>query len=942
MSESYTLKEHREWIGLLQPVGLVVAPSALERAQLRLQKDVFGLQEEFRSITDQSGLLPLHFPSLFTRVLGWRPEDLCSGESIQDLQAFLPERETLLKADYAIKNVDTGEFEILIKNIDQRSFDEDEIPEGRGWQATPHAKFERHLREKNLSIGIMISQAGLRLVYAPKGETSGYLTFPFSFMRETQGRPLLAALHLLLSEDRLFKGDPKQRLPWLLIESRKFQNDVSTKLSVQVLAALYELVRGLQEADEESKGKLLEEVLSQNKNDVYHALLTVLLRTVFTLYAEDRDLLSNDSVFLNNYSINGLFARLREDFGKHHDSMNLRYGAWAHLLSLYRLIYEGADLEVDSIPGRKGHLFDPDRFPFLEGRSKIVDDSNSPRISDGVVWRVLSNLMTLDGERISYRALDVEQIGSVYETVMGFQLEIADGPSIAIKPFKTHGAPVVINLNKILAEKAEKRTAKLKDISDQKFEGKIADAIKCARTPEDLFAALGKKVADWATPTIIASGSMILQPSDERRRSGSHYTPRTLTGPIVGKALEPVFKKLGENPKPEQILELKICDPAMGSGAFLVETCRQLSELLVKAWAVHNPEIRNEIPSDEDELLFARRLIAQRCLYGIDKNPMAVNLAKLSLWLITFAKQHEFTFLDHNLKCGDSLVGLSISQIAGANWDTGANQFLPHASISDRLNRVRQIRSRMANAVEDTPNEILKNLKKEEDVLLNDLRCIGDAVLYSFFSKGKTKERKEELVRIHLTIETWFASGIPFSEFNGLDIELNWLRKIKGMRPFHWECEFPELFDRTSALPNSRLGFDSIIGNPPFLGAKKIGALLGRSYLEYLKSNFLHSKQQTDLVAYFFQRSFSILSQTGVASLIATNTIYQGDTREAGLTFLFRAGGEIIYCNRRVKWPGEAAVVVCIVAFSKTRMGTAKFIDGISAVSISPFLTDSA
>ena len=134
---------------------------------------------------------------------------------------------------------------------------------------------------------------------------------------------------------------------------------------------------------------------------------------------------------------------------------------------------------------------------------------------------------------------------------------------------------------------------------------------------------------------------MVLQPSDERRRSGLHYTPRSLTEPIVRKALEPVLKRLGGTgvspvqsgstgkmpvpPTPDQILDLKICDPAMGSGAFLVEACRQLGDELVKAWHVHR--CPPKLPPDEDEVLHARRLVSQRCLYGVDKNPMAVDLA---------------------------------------------------------------------------------------------------------------------------------------------------------------------------------------------------------------------------------------------------------------------------------------------------------------------------
>jgi type II restriction/modification system DNA methylase subunit YeeA len=125
----------------------------------------------------------------------------------------------------------------------------------------------------------------------------------------------------------------------------------------------------------------------------------------------------------------------------------------------------------------------------------------------------------------------------------------------------------------------------------------------------------------------------------------------------VRNALEPAFERLGLNATPEQILDLKVCDPAMGSGAFLVEACRALASRLVEAWSRY-PEKKPAIPPDEDEELHARRLVAQRCLYGVDKNPLATDLAKLSLWLATLARDHEFTFLDHALKSGDSLVGI--------------------------------------------------------------------------------------------------------------------------------------------------------------------------------------------------------------------------------------------------------------------------------------------
>ena len=180
-----------------------------------------------------------------------------------------------------------------------------------------------------------------------------------------------------------------------------------------------------------------------------------------------------------------------------------------------------------------------------------------------------------------------------------------------------------------------------------------------------------------ATPDLVPKGAMVLQPSEERRRSGSHYTPRALTEPIVRTTLEPILARLrgedGRPPRPAQILDLKVCDPAMGSGAFLVEACRQLGDALVEAWHAHG-EVP-AIPPDEDEVIFARRLIAQRCLYGVDRNPVAVDLAKVSLWLVTLAKDHALTFVDHALRHGDSLVGLSRKQIEAFHWDPDAPRF---------------------------------------------------------------------------------------------------------------------------------------------------------------------------------------------------------------------------------------------------------------------------
>ena len=221
-------------------------------------------------------------------------------------------------------------------------------------------------------------------------------------------------------------------------------------------------------------------------------------------------------------------------------------------------------------------------------------------------------------------------------------------------------------------------------------------------------------------------------------------------------ALEPAFERLGPDATPEQILDLKVCDPAMGSGAFLVEACRAIAARLVEAWARYRDK-KPVIPADEDEELHARRLVAQRCLYGVDKNPLATDLAKLSLWLATLARDHEFTFLDHALKSGDSLVGLTQAQIAAAHWDT-SKPGLPlfRQLVKDRVAEAMKGRAEIQAAPDDTARAIQEQRHKSLEARLKDIRLMGDAVIAAFFAEDKPKAREKKRAEV----ESWLTGSI--------------------------------------------------------------------------------------------------------------------------------------------------------------------------------------
>jgi N-6 DNA Methylase len=904
-----------EWIGNVQPIGLVVAPAVLARLGLNPAEQTRVDSEAVRALLsreDDGPALPDPW-AFFTQILGWRAKQVAGapGGSVlpETLSVRAEESDTDLVPHWAFADPGNG-WQILIR-VEGRGID----PEGRGalagWEATPHQQLERLLRETGVPTGILVTDNELRLIQAPRGETSGWLKFPLRSLGDVGGRPMLGGLKLILSSFRLHNDAPERRLSALLKASRDAQAEVSTKLAAQVLGALHELLRGLHAADRVR----IETLADKRPEHLYDGLLTVLLRLVFLLYAEDRELIPSRAdgearaLYDEGYGVRALYARLLDDAAHNPDTMDDRRGAWSRLLALFRLVHRGDG--TGWIRGRRGQLFDPEAFPFLQGQEAPADPPAPATVSDGCILRVLDKLLSLDGERLSYRTLDVEQIGSVYETVMGFTVETRPGPALAIRGGKNDKTPVFVDVAALAATKGSERAKFLKEKADRhSLPDKVGKSLAAATDGPGVVTALRPIVDERGSPGghVAPSGMPLLQPTHERRRTGSHYTPRSLTGPIVKHALEPAFARIGDDARPEAVLDLKVCDPAMGSGAFLVETCRLIGTRLVKAWEKHK-DARPVIPRDEDEHLHARRLVAQRCVYGVDKNPRAVDLARLSLWLVTLARDHEFTFLDHALKCGDSLVGLTLQQITATHWDTTKPPTFVGKLVSDHLKEAEEGRAQIRDHADGATEEELRPLLKAVDVKLEVARLIGDGVVAAFFYANKPKARIERLVEFqkavqsHLGTGAWVNTVAPFAE----------TLKIGDhpVLPFHWRLEFPEVFAREVS------GFDAVVGNPPFSGKITTISANRKNYLPWLQTLHKNAHGNADLVAHFFRRSFTLIRQGGVLGLIATNTIGQGDTRPSGLTWIVANSGVIIRATRRLRWPGEAAVIVSVVHIAK-------------------------
>jgi hypothetical protein len=351
-----------EWIDFIRPIGLVVAPVLLKELGLAPSRQTQADSAVVAAhVADDSSKPAFNNPwGFFEEVLGWEAAHVAGSpggpELPEEFYVRLPDHDTTLSPTWAVAELGGGDtaWQLLVR-IEAPGIDPDARGALEGWEATPHQRFERLLRDSGVFAGLLVTEKKevkdgedsytpeLRLIYAPSGETSGHLTFPLRALATVAGRPMLGGLKLLLDSVRLFTDADDRRLPALLRRSREAQAAVSTELAEQVLGALHELLRGLDAAEP----ALVRELARTRPGHLYEGLLTVLMRLVFILYAEDRDLLPSRldgrarEIYETSYSARGLYARLVEDAAVNPDTMDERRGAWGRLLSLFRLIHKG-------------------------------------------------------------------------------------------------------------------------------------------------------------------------------------------------------------------------------------------------------------------------------------------------------------------------------------------------------------------------------------------------------------------------------------------------------------------------------------------------------------------------------------------------------------------------------------------------------------------------
>lgn len=758
-------------------------------------------------------------------------------------------------------------------------------PSGRP-RLAPHSLVQEYLNRTEYLWGLVTNGQILRLLRNTTFiRRQAYVEFDLAGILEEQRFQDFAALYRLLHRTRLPRGMADahecclERYYALSVEQggrvREHLRD-GVEECIKILANGFLRHRANQE--------LRQRVCAQpnaadriSPESLYRQLLRLVYRFLFLLVGEDRGLLSKDPLYRDHYGVARL-RRLVDRKAAWTDDEDL----WLSLRVLWLVLTKDAPqpalggkpmASALGLPVLNGELFEPIDLDHCSISNRDLLEAfwylayYTERLERGRVGAT---------RRVNYAALDVEELGSVYESLLEYH------PSIA--PSSGSSQPPTFDL---------------------------------------------------------VYGS-------ERRTTGSYYTPPELVGELIKSALEPVLEervKAARTPQDKEraILRIRVCDPACGSGHFLLAAARRLGKELAKVRT-------GEDEAAPERVREAIRDVVSHCIYGVDRNPLAVDLCRVALWLEAHTSDKPLTFLDHRIRCGDSLVGVfDLDVLAGGipdeafkaleDDDKTTARELKRRNKSERESSLFTFdaraalqslaeRSRQLDAIADESPEAIRrkrDLFKQTHsdhawLRLRDACHLRTAALFQPLRPG----------------EPIITTGTLIDQLHGRPVAPRLLAAAKAIAYeqcfFHWPLEFPEAF--------ADGGFDAILGNPPFMGGLRISGEFGEKYRNGLTAGLDRFAGNADLCAVFFRRAFQALRPAGRFGMIATNTIGQGDTRAAGLTQIVRNGGVIVFARRFVKWPGQANVEVNLIAVGKNTIWNRPQLDGQAVDTISSRLDD--
>ncbi len=548
-------------------------------------------------------------------------------------------------------------------------------------------------------------------------------------------------------------------------ESLAYAQKVGSDLQENVYRAMKILAEGFFAEPSNLLSHSEEDIRSVQDNS-----MRLLYRLLFIFYAESRKLLNTDNRRYREISLKKLKEEIAEKLDQGEAPLAVRSTYWEGLRDLFRLINDGSEAfgysrEEFYIPAYNGGLFDPDKNPFL----------SSKRIGNSYLAQALDLLARSVGERgkayVDYSSLDIRHLGSIYEGILEYRLHRAEESMAAVR------------------EKGREVWLPEKEAGSRK----VTDRAEAGRL-------------------------YLVTDKGERKATGSFYTPEYIVKYIVKNTLGPLIDKMIEEAmmSPElragllkKLLSLKVLDPAMGSGHFLVEATDYIAREIIHAREMARQEELESEAVAEADIHWARREVVRNCIYGVDLNPMAVELAKLSLWLTTVAANKPLSFLDHHLRCGNSLIGAELGKLAVLPGRLPEDTPLWSFGLRSHTEGLLKKYSHMAAL----PDDSLAMVKWKEDQ-------------FRQIKQSELSKRMMELANVWLS--TYFGNKVGEDDYFEMQNHINpekfpdwsalrsqeWFVRAQDLavakRFFHWELEFPEAFQGESR------GFDVVIGNPPY------------------------------------------------------------------------------------------------------------------------------
>ncbi|MGB9955091.1 Eco57I restriction-modification methylase domain-containing protein (plasmid) [Haloferax prahovense] len=615
-------------------------------------------------------------------------------------------------------------------------------------------------------------------------------------------------------------------------ESNVFAQELGEDLQDNIYEAIKVLSEGFMQYPEND---LDEEDLGL----IHDSSLIYLYRLIFVLYAEaeGRELLdTSNEIYEQSYSLNSLKQEVAEEL----DSGNPKYRDWqdnlqSRLDELFMLIDQGSRSrgipEEDLyIPAYNGGLFrtDPDEDDSEEARFLANHD-----VGDAYLARVVELLTRSKNGNgggkifVDYSSLGVRHLGSIYEGLLEYKLNIADEP---------------------LA------------LDDGEYVS-----------------------TDESDDIVVDEGEVYLTTgSGERKATGSYYTPEYVVEYIVDNTLNPLVTDIRNDLMAqsargdrgfaaefaERVFDLRILDPAMGSGHFLTSAIDYLAREIIDAQEKQAAQQGVETVDEDHDINWARRKVAQRCIYGVDLNPLAVELAKVSLWLRTLAAEQPLAFLDHHLKTGNSLVGSDIEKALGQDETSsnGGQLTLQESFAHTRRQALEHVMERFQDLL-SIDNETLDDIKRMEEVysevrddpLYQHLLSMANVHTAEKFGLEIPDDAFEEMAEAlrddsweEVTCEDWFRSAQDLADRHSF---------------FHWELEFPVAFYNENGRRIAGGGFDAVIGNPPWMVFQKIDAV----DRDFQRAHFESATAKYDLYTVFIEKGLELLSSDGEFGFIVQN-----------------------------------------------------------------------